>query len=247
MTAALSYQICAPATLPQARRAEVFALFQRCYDCVDFAAFEEDLRDKTSIILLTDEQEQVVGFSTQQIYQSCVNGEPIRVLYSGDTVIAPEHWGTQLLVKGWCTVAAQAMHAAPKMRTFWFLISKGCRTYLYLPLFFRTFLPSAIDQTPVDQRKLLDHLGAEKFGTYYDAATGLIRFPQSRGQLTPELATIPLGRRDDPHVQHFLHCNPHFADGVELACLAEISLENTHGLGRRWLARAMDSATHPAS
>jgi hypothetical protein len=247
MTAALTYQISDPATLSAARRAEVFALFQRCYDCVDFSSFEEDLRQKTSIILLIDENHHVVGFSTQQIYQRIVSGEPIRVLYSGDTVIDPAHWGSQLLVKAWCEVAAQALHDSPALRTFWFLISKGCRTYLYLPLFFRTFLPSAIDQAPVDQRKLLDQLAAEKFGTHYDAATGLIRFPQSRGQLTPELATIPAGRQNDLHVQHFLRCNPDFAQGVELACLAEISLENTHGFGRRWLGRALASVAHSAS
>lgn len=243
MTAALTYQICNPATLPEARLAEVFHLFQRCYDCVECAVFEKDLRQKTSIILLTDEEDHVVGFSTQQVYECDFHGEMVRVLYSGDTVIDPAHWGSQLLVKGWCQVAARAMDAVPKMRTFWFLISKGCRTYLYLPLFFRKFLPSVANDHEPWQKELLDQLASEKFGTDYDTASGLIRFPASRGQLTAELAEIPAGRRDDVHVRHFLSLNPDFAQGVELACLAEICLENTRGLGRRWLsqARSFDS------
>jgi hypothetical protein len=238
MTTALTYQMSNPSTLPYARHAELFQLFQRCYDCVDFSAFEKDLRQKTSVILLTDEEDRVVGFSTQEVYECEFQGERVRVLYSGDTVIDPAHWGSQLLVKGWCQVAARVMDAVPKMRTFWFLISKGCRTYLYLPLFFRKFLPSVANDHEPCQKKLLDQLAAEKFGTHYDAASGLIRFPASRGQLTAELAEIPAGRRDDVHVRHFLSLNPDFAQGVELACLAEISLENTRGLGRRWLSQA---------
>lgn len=224
------------------RCAELFHLFQRSYDCVAFADFENDLQQKTSVILLTDEEDRVVGFSMQEVYECEFQGERVRVLYSGDTVIDPAHWGSQLLVKGWCEVAARAMDAAPQMRTFWFLISKGCRTYLYLPLFFRRFLPSNANDHEAWQKELLDHLAKKKFGAHYDAASGLIRFPASRGQLTAELADIPAGRRNDVHVRHFISLNPDFAHGVELACLVEISLENTWGLGRRWLsqARSMD-------
>lgn len=243
MTALLKQEIFHPDDLTIARRSEVFALFADCYDCVDEVAFAQDLAQKSSVILLTDEENRVVGFSTQEVYESEFQGEMVRVLYSGDTVIDPAHWGSQLLVKGWCQVAARAMDAAPKMRTFWFLISKGCRTYLYLPLFFRKFLPTVANDDEPCQKELLDQLAKDKFGTNYDAASGLIRFPASRGQLTAELAEIPAGRRDDAHVRHFLSLNPDFAQGVELACLAEISLENTRGLGRRWLSQARSFET----
>lgn len=239
MTATLSHEILHPALLPPARREEVFALFARCYDCVEASAFEKDLDQKTSIILLTDEADDVVGFSTQQVYEWNFAGERIRVLYSGDTVIDPACWGTQELARAWCNVAARAMQGPPALRTFWFLISKGCRTYLYLPLFFRDFIPSgSLDATP-GWKELLDELAYAKFGTHYNAQSGLIRFPTSRGQLTPELATIPPGRQDDPYVKYFLERNPDFANGAELACLAEISLENTRGIGRRWLSQAL--------
>jgi hypothetical protein len=117
------------------------------------------------------------------------------------------------------------------------------RTYLYLPLFFRHFIPAAAEGAPPAWKGLLDALAREKFGEAYEANTGVIRFPTSQGQLTTELATIPPGRQDDPDVAFFLQRNPDFASGVELACLAEISLENTQGIGRRWLSQALSLTT----
>lgn len=240
MTASPTHRILEPASLTWAQRDEVFALFSRCYDCVEEAAFRRDLEGKTSIILLTDGAGKVMGFSTQQVYEWHLRGEVIRVLFSGDTVIDPAHWGSQELAKAWCRVAAGAMQGPPAARTFWFLISKGCRTYLYLPLFFRHFLPGAGEAgAPQEWKGLLNELAEHKFGEAYDSRTGLIRFPASRGQLTAELATNPASRRDDPHVAFFLERNPEYAEGVELACLAEVSLENTHGVGRRWLHQAL--------
>ena len=240
MTTSLTHQILDPAALTGARRDEVFSLFSRCYDCVEEAAFRQDLDGKTSIILLLDKAGKVVGFSTQQVYDWHFSGEPIRVLYSGDTVIDPASWGSQELAKAWCRVAAGAMLGPPAARTFWFLISKGCRTYLYLPLFFRHFIPGTREAgAPPEWKGLLDELAHDKFGPAYDPHTGLIRFPASRGQLTAELATIPASRREDPHVAFFVERNRDYAQGVELACLAEVSLENTHGLGRRWMQQAL--------
>ena len=240
MTTGLTHQILEPASLTGAQREEIFSLFARCYDFVEESAFRQDLDNKTSIILLNDEAGKIAGFSTQQVYDWQLSGVPIRVLYSGDTVIDPASWGSQELAKAWCRVAARAMQGPPAARTFWFLISKGCRTYLYLPLFFRHFIPGAGEAgAPPEWKGLLDELAYDKFGGAYDPRTGLIRFPFSRGQLTAELATIPASRRDDPNVAFFLKRNPDYAHGVELACLAEVSLENTHGVGRRWMEQAL--------
>ena len=84
-------------------------------------------------------------------------------------------------------------------------------------------------------------IAERQFGNGYDATSGLIRFPNPCGQLKPDLADIPVGRSDDPHVRFFLKHNPGYADGDELVCLAEVSLENTVCVGRRWLNRALTS------
>ena len=105
--------------------------------------------------------------------------------------------------------------------------------------FFRNFQPCHEGPAGGETHRLLTTLAREKFAGAYDAQTGIVRYQESLGQLTPEFAEVPEARRDDPHVQFFLTRNPGYALGDELACLAEVSLENTHGLGRRWLERAI--------
>lgn len=226
-----------------ALRDRLFELMQRCYHCVTRDRFESDMAEKDFLIVLRDATGIPRGFSTQMISCREWEGRPIQVLFSGDTVIEPAYWGSHELVKGWCNVAAMALRNAPGHRLFWFLISKGYRTYLYLPLFFRDFKPHHGRTSGCETHRLLTVLSEEKFGAAYDATTGIVKFPVSLGQLTPEFAEVPDARRDDLHVQFFLNRNPGYALGEELACLAEVSLENMHGLGRRWLERALHTIT----
>lgn len=253
MRARLQHQVCAPSALEAAQREAMHDLFRRCYDCSDREAFERDLNAKDAVVLVHDADGVLRGFSTQAWFDWRHEGEMVRILFSGDTVMEPEYWGSAELVRGWCKVAARLLRMEPRRRLFWFLISKGFRTYLYLPLFFREYVPAikrsdpvasaikpcCIETSPAALQRLLREVAQQRFGDCYDAESGLIRFPRSQGQLTPELVVIPEGRRDDPHVRFFLERNPDYASGVELACLAEVALENTHGLGRRWLERAL--------
>jgi hypothetical protein len=253
MTSRLRFEIIAPEALDAVQRSAMHALFVRCYDCVNPDSFERDLNSKNAVVLVRDENGVLRGFSTQAWFDWQHEGEPVRILFSGDTIMEPGYWGSAELARGWCEVAARLLKTEPARRLFWLLISKGYRTYLYLPLFFRDFVPSPSSSDPLSSpikpclngssipslQGLLDEVARHRFGSAYDADKGLVRFPESQGQLTAELALIPEGRRGDPYVRFFLDRNPDFARGVELACMAEVSLENTHGLGRRWLEHAM--------
>ena len=214
---------------------ELFAIFAQHYRRVTFAQFFADLREKDAVILLRDAQAQTPrGFSTQVVSHLTHRGEPLRVLFSGDTIIDRAHWGEQELVRAWCRFAGQTLAAEPT-RLFWFLISKGCRTYRYLPIFFRDFFPRHATPTPEFAQTLMHALGAEKFGAHYDPARGVASFPDSRGHLDPALADIPASRLADPDIAFFLEKNPGHARGDELLCLAEISAENMRGLAKRML------------
>ena len=247
MSPALHRLVTAPARLTGAQCDAMFALLARCYDHVTRTAFEADLASKTSVILLCDGDGTLRGFSTQQLYDWTWQGEPAGILFSGDTIVDPLCWGSTGLAKGWCAVAAQALTGHPRRRLFWFLLSKGFRTYLYLPVFFRHFIPSGQPGAPASWTALLDDLATHKFGSAWNPETGVIRFPESHGQLTPELAGIPQARLNDPAVQFFLKHNPDYQNGTELACLTEISPGNTHGLGKRWLERALQDLPPPAA
>ncbi len=243
MSGTLHHEIATVGSLQTTVLDEMYALFASCYDCVTRSGFDHDLSQKDYVILLRDAGQNVRGFSTQRVF-SWKGREAVDVLYSGDTIVDPSCWGSPELVKGWCAVAAAALRAQPGRRLYWLLLSKGCRTYLYMPLFFRKFVPSRHGDAPADWLTLRDDLGRHCFGAHYDAGRGIVRFPASKGQLKPSLADIPVSRQNDPHVDFFLKNNPRYPHGEELVCLTEITPDNTHGPGRRWLLKAL--AASPA-
>ncbi len=233
----LTHEIRPIATLGPALRREMHALMAECYDDITSAAFERDLANKTIAVLLLAADGKLMGFSTQKIYTTSHLGREIRVLFSGDTIVSPVCWGSQELVKGWCAVAARMLADSEGMPCYWFLLSKGYRTYLYLPLFFRNYHPAR--NGGGELRELLDALAEDKFPGCYDASSSLIHFPGRTGRLRQPLAEIPAHRGGDADVDFFLNRNPDYRNGVELACIAPISLENTRGVGRRLLTRAL--------
>ena len=241
----LHHRIVEPRGLTGPQHEQMYLLFAAHYARVSRQGFERDLASKTWVILLLDELEVIRGFSTQETYLFTLGGRDQHILFSGDTIIEPACWGSQELVRGWCTVAARLLSAAGDTPCYWFLISKGYRTYLYLPLFFLRYHPHH-QGIGAELKPLLDAVAKAKFTDAYDSVSGLIRFGEAHGQLAETLAEIPSKREDDPAVSFFLLRNPDFAQGVELACLAPITLANTHRIGRALLTHATLRCHAPA-
>ena len=137
-----------PASLDEAERREMFALFRRYYEAASYGRFLADLADKTSVLLLRDEGGAVCGFSTLALYERAFAGSPLRVLFSGDTVVDERHWGQQALAFAWLRLAGEIKAERPQTPLYWFLISKGHRTYRYLSAFSREFYPAPGRATP---------------------------------------------------------------------------------------------------
>jgi len=209
--------------LSPADRRAMFEIFLRHYDCVSWERFNRDLDEKSYVIVLRGARGEICGFSTQKIMRAVVDDVPVKAVFSGDTIVDRCSWGDQELGKAWCRYVAALYAEEPETRLYWFLISKGFRTYLYLPLFFHEFYPCWTAPTPAFERQVLNTLASLKFGEHYNADSGLITFPESQGQLRPEFASVPPRRLRHPHVRFFLERNPGYTFGTELACLAEIS------------------------
>jgi hypothetical protein len=217
----------------------LFSLYVAHYDAADRGRFLADLADKDHVILLRDAETGLTcGFSTQKVIRTELDGRPIRVLFSGDTIVDPSYWGEQELVRAWSRYAGRLL-ASESTPLWWLLISKGHRTYLYLPLFFKSYWPRVDAPLPDDVRRLRHELSSSKFGAAWDPMRGVLRFEESLGQLKPALAEVPPGRRDDPRVQFFLESNPGYARGEELVCLAEISPKNMRSVALRALSEGL--------
>jgi hypothetical protein len=217
-------------------RQRLFALYELYYEGADRERFFADLDEKDFVIVLLD-GDAIAGFSTQKVFDF----DGVRILFSGDTIIDPRHWGTQELVRAWCRFAGRTKAAAPDVPLYWFLISKGHRTYLYLPLFFERFHPSCDDAPTEFERKLMQRVGTARYGDRFNTATGLIDEAAPLDRLRPEIDSAP-ARTRNRHVAHFLECNARYADGVELVCLTEISASNMRSFARREMERGFAEA-----
>ncbi len=212
----MTTKLAAPQDLSEKQINRMFRLMEEHYDGVTETAFYRDLQDKDRVILLEEEGE-IIGFSTQKIFR---HGE-YRILFSGDTIIHRNHWGTQQLSQAF----ARHFFDDEEGPLYWFLISKGYKTYKYLPTFFREFYPRYDQPTPPEMKELLDALGTQLYPDAYDKETGVVAYPVAKDRLKKELQEISV-RPNDPHYAFFVEANPGYTRGHDLACITLLTRSN---------------------
>jgi hypothetical protein len=235
-----SFAIARRETLGAVCEDEMYCLLSAHFEGVTRAQFERDLEEKNWVILIR-RGPALVGFSTLDVYESEFEGQPVSVVYSGDTIMAPEAWGTTALARGWITAVNQLRARYPRGKYYWLLLTSGFRTYRFLPVFWKTFHPSHEQQMPDLLRRLRDHLAADRFGTQYSSSCGIVRFKHPQ-RLREGLVSIPPGRTADPHIAFFASQNPGYVAGDELVCLTELCEENLTAAGRRMISPRTDEA-----
>jgi len=238
MTSRLQYQIIAKTDpdqplVPDYLRQSMFDLYFQYYAGTSATLFNSDLKQKDYVILLWNESHQLQGFSTVQLINFEFNHQPIRAIFSGDTIIHNDYWGEQTLPLAWCRLSGKIKAENTELPLYWFLIVKGYRTYRYLPIFSHKFYPTHRYPTPPEIQSLMDYLANFKFGDYYDPQTGLVKFPESQGHLRDDWADVKEGFRDKPDIKYFLERNPEYYKGHELVCFTELSEENMRSHARR--------------
>jgi hypothetical protein len=212
------------ADLLESQKQRMLELMEVCYQGVDVKRFAEDLAEKEGCILLRDDGREIQGFSTFVILHESYEGRQVAVLFSGDTVVQQNHWGSNVLFVAFGHLLASLMRDSKGQECYWFLLSQGIRTYLLLPLGFKEFTPRWDGAASEFETGLLRHLARKRYGDAYDERRGVVSHQNYR--LRSQFALIPEHRRDNPHVRYFLERNPGYVRGEELACLCRISAEN---------------------
>jgi hypothetical protein len=238
MKTKLIYREINPSAIGSQRVSEMFQLFSHYYNCVSEARFRSDICKKDFIGLFLDDAAQVRGFTTFAINPFNTGHSEYNIIYSGDTIMDRSCWGGLDMIKGWSKTVSKICSEAPGKKHYWFLISKGHKTYMYLPLFFKEYIPSPTEEQNCSLKSILDRTASRMFQDDYNPEKGLIRFKTSQGELKPFLAQDTFNKKDKRHVQFFLKKNPKFYKGDELACLAEISPENTRGTLHEYLSKS---------
>ena len=211
----------------------MFSLMTAHYENVREDKFLSDLAEKDGVLLLYDEVGHIQGFTTFMLIENGVNGQTIKALYSGDTIIDKAFWGQRELFRLFGGLFKQYLkqHQEP---IYWFLMTKGIRTYMLLPLFFEDFYPNCMTSIPQDYQMLKDRLARQKFGNFYLKDLGIVRVQPQADRLQCELACIPEHKLKNPHVRFFVEQNPGYVDGDELVCIARISSDNFTQIGKRF-------------
>jgi hypothetical protein len=224
--AGLSAAVVLRESLADQRVDEMYRLYAGNYLDTSAELFRSDLAAKSHVLLLQNAASQLCGFSTIELYPYSVDGDPVRVMYSGDTIIAPAYWGSPALAYEWLKFAGVIEQQAPEVPLYWLLIVKGHRTYRFLPTFARHYIPHFARAATATELRTRDVLATDKFGEKYDAQSGVVHFPSCMGRLTPELAEISDRHLRLPDVAHFVALNPGYRRGDELVCLCRLTADN---------------------
>ncbi|MCP4398952.1 MAG: hypothetical protein GY801_16840 [bacterium] len=203
------------------------------YENVKKDKFLEDLAEKESVLFLYDEVGTIQGFTTFMLMETQVDGHGIQALYSGDTIIDKAFWGQRELFRVFGSLFRQFLEQRQEP-IYWFLMTKGIRTYMLLPLFFENFYPSCMSVIPQEYQALKDRLARQKFGKFYLKERGIVRVEPKADRLQCELACIPEHKLKNPHVRFFVEQNPGYTDGDELVCITQISNANLTAIGKRF-------------
>ncbi|MFN3596236.1 MAG: hypothetical protein ACK41D_03085 [Rubricoccaceae bacterium] len=220
------------AALGSTERETLRRLMEAHYEGVCPEVFARDLDAKDAVVLLRDDAGALRGFSTVARERVRAGELEALVFYSGDTVVEAAHRHTAALPRAWSRYVFAEARRMPDVPTYWFLICSGYKTYRFLPTFYRRFLPGPGQPEREDERRLLDAVARARFGTRYNARTGVIRLEHPT-PLRPGVADLTAHRLADPHVAFFAARNPGHARGDELACLCRIHPENLTPAGAR--------------
>jgi hypothetical protein len=208
-------------------RDEMFALIDRHFDGMSRATFEADLDEKQWVIQLLDSATGVIrGFSTQVLWELDVDGRRVSAVYSGDTIVDRDHWGSNLLAQLWGQFVISLIDERPDSELLWFLISMGYKTYRFLPVFFCEFYPRHDAPTPRWAKAIIDAAACFKYASAYDAPAGIIRASPKACRLRAGVADVTAERLQDPHIRFFAERNPGHARGDELCCIAPLNRAN---------------------
>lgn len=202
----------------------MYKLMDTFYDNMTKEKFLKDLNKKDYCIVLRDERDKIWGFSTQQIMHIPLGEKLIHGVFSGDTIIHKDYWGSMEL---FIAFAKFFFNFEEEYEDFyWFLICKGYKTYRMLPTFFSTFYPSYKVETPKEIKDIINAFGRFYSIEEYNEKTGVICYRGIKDRLKEHVADISEERLKDKNIAFFIEKNPGYIKGNDIVCLTKLSKSN---------------------
>jgi hypothetical protein len=197
-------------------------LFAKIYAGYDYEVFVRELLEKDVVALLKD-HDSIQGFSTVAKTEINSAGKSVNAFYAGESVIAPDCRGAKELEAALLKYLWKEKAKRPFRRAYLFMVAKGYKSYLRLSNNFAVHFPRHEQTIPPHFATLMDEFYGKKFGAAFEARTKLIRKSDAICRSSEDLREIDPWLMQIPQVAFFQTRNPAWRDGVELACVAEVS------------------------
>ena len=148
-----------------------------------------------SMVILSDahpsgEDGSLQGFSTIEVYDRIRVGRKFLAVFSGDTIIEKAYWGQSALQRAFVRYVVTLKLSRPLTPVYWFLISKGYKTYLLLSRNFTSYWPRHDRPTPAWEQGLVNFLATDKYPDDYVPEQGILHFAVGEGRLKSGIAPI---------------------------------------------------------
>ena len=206
----------------------MYTVFSKYYQNTSYDQFMLDLAEKDVVFLLLDAHtKDIVGFSTLVNLYVNVEGQEQRGCFSGDTILEKEYWGQGTLGIAFLRYLFVQKLRNPFKPLYWFLISKGYKTYLLMANNFKNHYPRYESKTPTKQMSIIQAFSETLYGDHFNKQTGVISFSNVsskdclKAEITPITKELLLKNK---RIKFFADRNPGWEDGNELACVAEMTL-----------------------
>lgn len=221
---------------------QMYALYEAFYEKTSLSIFLNDLAKKSGVILLRSKVTgRIAGFSTQTFFNIVVDGKRVRGIFSGDTIIDPVYWGNNALVTTFYRRLIVERFKHPFTPFYWFLISKGYKTFLLLTNNFYEYYPRA---TREDARlkRITEAYCQQLFGDYFDPQRMLLDFGQDYVRLKSNVARItPELAQADRDIAFFEKINPTWEVGTEVPCIGVFDyttlLRSMFDIPKKWMRK----------
>lgn len=206
--------------LPEKSR--MFNIYSKYYENADREKFEKDLFNKDKVIVLRSQSDsKIQGFSTlKHVNLILKSGKKVRGIFSGDTIIEKEFWGDKALNLAFSFYLLKEKYKRPFEPLYWFLISKGFKTYLLLANNFPEYYPNPEVKTPREMEDVMDEFSMQNYPDAYNSKTKTLCFGNNYDSLKKSVAPINDELLSRYHkIKFFLEKNPNWERGEELVCL----------------------------
>ena len=203
---------------------DMFKVFCRYYENTSLEQFVADLSKKAGAFIIRRKVDNaIVGFSTMGIYHMTVDGKRIRGIFSGDTILEKEYWGSRAMNAAFVKRLLWEAIKDPLTPQYWFLISKGYKTFLLLSRNFPDYYPHP-ERENTHLKHIVEAYCDEMFLGYLNRDRMVLDFGDGYNCLKTDVTPITDEQREQADIAFFEQCNPDWTRGTELPCVGRADL-----------------------